>query len=289
MKKKKEISMRKKEVFAGYMFLLPWLIGFLVFSLYPIVYSIRLSLNEVSINSTNGVAFNWKGLEYYYNALRVDTSFLTILGESVTFICLATPIILVFSLVIAVLLNHEFRGRTFFRVLFFFPVIIMSGSVISELLGSYTLDFSQMSGVVYNFLNSLPSLLQKPIFFALNNLVLILWFCGVQILLFLAGLQKVGGEVYEAAEVDGAGAWEKFWKITLPHIKPMILVNAVYTVMEIANYSNNAVLAKISSHMFEVTRPYSFSAAMSWIYFFAIAVILVVVFVLFGRKGKGNA
>lgn len=288
MNKSKGISMRGKEIFSGYMFLLPWLIGFLVFSLYPILYSIMLSLNEVSITNTDGVALTWKGLEYYYNALRVDTSFLTILGESVTFICFSTPIILVFSLVIAILLNHEFRGRTFFRVLFFFPVIIMSGSVISELLGSYTLDFSQMSGIVYNFLSSLPGILQKPIFFALNNLVLILWFCGVQILLFLAGLQKVGREVYEAAEVDGAGSWEKFWKITLPHIKSMILVNAVYTVMEIANYSNNAVLAKISSHMFEVTRPYSFSAAMSWIYFIVIAMILVVVFLLFGRKGKND-
>lgn len=278
--------MRGKEIAAGYMFLLPWLIGFFVFSLYPIIYSVMLSLNEVHITSTEGVTFTWKGVQYFYEALRVDTSFLTILGESVTFICFATPIILVFSLVIAILLNHEFPGRTFFRVLFFFPVIIMSGSVISELLGSYTLDFSQMSGVVYNFLNSLPGILQKPIFFALNNLVLILWFCGVQILLFLAALQKVGREVYEAAEVDGAGSWEKFWKITLPHIKSMILVNAVYTVMEIANYSNNEVLEKISSHMFEVTRPYSFSAAMSWIYFLVIAMILLVIYLLFGRKGK---
>lgn len=286
--KKNKLSMRGKEIAAGYMFLLPWLIGFFVFSLYPIIYSVMLSLNEVHITSTEGVTFTWKGVQYFYEALRVDTSFLTILGESVTFICFATPIILVFSLVIAILLNHEFPGRTFFRVLFFFPVIIMSGSVISELLGSYTLDFSQMSGVVYNFLNSLPGILQKPIFFALNNLVLILWFCGVQILLFLAALQKVGREVYEAAEVDGAGSWEKFWKITLPHIKSMILVNAVYTVMEIANYSNNEVLEKISSHMFEVTRPYSFSAAMSWIYFLVIAMILLVIFLLFGRKGKND-
>lgn len=222
MSKKRGMSMRGKEVAAGYMFLALWLVGFLAFSLYPILYSIMLSLNEVSITSTTSVSLTWKGLEYYYNALRVDTSFLTILGESVTFICFATPIILVFSMVIAILLNHEFRGRTFFRVLFFFPVIIMSGSVISELLGSYTLDFSQMSGVVYNFLSSLPSVLQKPIFFALNNLVLILWFCGVQILLFLEALQKVGRTIYEAAEVDGAGGWEKFWKITLPHVKSMI-------------------------------------------------------------------
>ncbi len=284
--KKPEISMHTQRAATGFAFLTPWLIGFLLFAVYPIFLSIRLSLNEVSISSTEGMQFAWKGFDYYYEALRVDTTFITVLGSNVLFICCATPIILVFSLIIAILLNKEFPGRTFFRVLFFFPVIIMSGSVIQELLGSYTIDFATMSDTVYNFLNALPPVLQKPIFFALENLVLILWFSGVQILLFLASLQKVSPSVYEAASIDGAGAWEKFWKITLPHVKPMILLNAVYTVMEIANYSGNEVIHKISSHMFEVNRPFSFSAAMSWIYFLVVCGILLVIVVLFGGREK---
>ncbi len=283
--KKPELTMHGRKALTGFAFLLPWLIGFLLFTVYPIGLSVWLSLNEVAINSTEGMQFSWRGFDYYYEALRVDTTFLTTLGSNVLFICCATPIILVFSLIIAILLNKEFRGRTFFRVLFFFPVIIMSGSVIQELLGSYSIDFATMSDAVYSFLTALPSVLQKPIFFALENLVLILWFSGVQILLFLASLQKVGPALYEAADIDGAGAWEKFWKITLPHVKPMILLNAVYTVMEIANYSGNQVISKISSHIFEVNRPFSFSAAMSWIYFLVVCAILGLIVLLFnGRK-----
>ena len=164
----------------------------------------------------------------------------------------------------------------------------MSGSVISELLGSYTINFATMSETVYNFLNTLPEFFRKPIFFALENLVLILWYSGVQILLFLASLQKVGRPLYEAAEIDGAGAWQKFWKITLPHVKPVILLNAIYTVMEIANSANNEVSSKISSHMFEVNRPVSFSAAMSWIYFMAVCGLLLLIVLVFGGRDKSE-
>lgn len=282
--KKRGLTMHTRRALTGTAFLIPWIVGFVLFAAYPIGLSIALSLNEVSISATDGMALTWKGFEYYYEALQVDTTFITLLGENVMFICCATPVILVFSLIIAILLNKKFPGRTFFRVLFFFPVIIMSGSVIQGLLGSYTLDFSTMSDMVYNFLSSLPEFLREPIMFVLENLVLILWFSGVQILLFLASLQKVSPQIYEAASIDGAGAWEKFWKITLPHVKPMILLNAVYTVMEIANYSANAVLNKISSHMFEVNRPFSFSAAMSWIYFLVICAILIVIVLLFGSR-----
>ncbi len=284
--KSRGLSLHGRRAFTGLMFLMPWLIGFLFLTAYPILLSIWLSLNEVAISSTEGMQFTWKGLTYYYQALRVDTSFLTDLGSSVMFICCATPVIIVFSLIIAILLKDEFRGRTFFRALFFFPVIIMSGPVISELLGSYSLDFSTMSKTVYNFLRALPSFLQTPVFFVLENLMMILWFSGVQILLFLASLQKVSPDIYEAAEIDGAGSWEKFWKITLPHVKSMIMLSAVYTVMEIANYSGNAIISKISNSMFDVSMPFSFSAAMSWIYFLVICVIMLVIVLLFNGKEK---
>lgn len=284
--KRKGLTMHGRKALTGSIFVLPWVIGFLIFTLYPIIYSVALSLNDVSISTEAGMQLTWKGFDYYYEALRIDTTFLTALGNNVLFICCATPIVLVFSLIIAILLNKSFVGRTIFRVLFFLPVIIMSGSVIQELLGSYTIDFATMSETVYNFLNTLPEFFRKPIFFALENLVLILWYSGVQILLFLAGLQKVGRTLYEAAEIDGAGAWQKFWKITLPHVKPMILLNAIYTVMEIANSANNEVTNKISSHMFEVNRPFSFSAAMSWIYFLTVCGLLLVILILFGGRGK---
>jgi len=240
------------------------------------------------VRISEGLSLKFNGWQYYYEALNVDTQFKTNLGETVIFICCATPIIVVFSLIIAMLLNGKYPLRTLFRAIFFLPVIIMSGPVISDLLSQYSVDLSKLSPLIYNFIDSLPGFIRTPIFFSLNNLVLILWFSGVQILLFLAGLQKVGTEVYEAASIDGATGWEKFWKITLPHIKPIAMINSVYTVMEIANYSNNSVNNKISSHLLEVNRPYSFSAAMSWIYFVVILLLLLAVYIIFnGRRDRG--
>lgn len=279
MMKKLSLTIKQRNAITGYLFILPWIIGFLVFTLYPVILSIRLSFNEVRISE--GILLKFRGWEYYHEALNVDTQFKTNLGETVIFICCAIPIIIVFSLIIAMLLNGRYPLRTLFRGIFFLPVIIMSGPVISDLMSQYSVDLSKLSPLIYDFINNLPGFIKTPIFFSLNNLVLILWFSGVQILLFLAGLQKIGKEIYEAASIDGATGWEKFWKITLPHLKPMALINSVYTVMEIANYANNSVNTKISSHLLEVNRPYSFSAAMSWIYFMVILLLLLAVYIIF--------
>lgn len=287
-KKKNFLTIKRKNSLAGYLFFSPWIIGFLIFTFYPILYSIRLSMNELKI-STDGILMTFKGFKYYYEALNVDTAFKTQLWDGVLFIACATPIILVFSLIIAILLNGKYPFRFLFRGVFFLPVIIMSGPVINDLLSQYTIKMTGANPVIDSFLMGLPGIISKPIFFALNNLILILWFSGAQILIFIAGLQKVGTEIYEAASIDGATAWEKFWKITLPFVKPLALVNAIYTVMEIGNYSNLGINGKISSHLLEVGRPYSFSAAMSFIYTIAILVILLVVYIIFegfGRRDK---
>ena len=139
----------------------------------------------------------------------------------------------------------------------------------------------------------MPSALAAPVEYVLNNLVKILWMSGVQILIFLAGLQSIGSEVYEAASIDGAGAWEKFWQITLPHISPMILICAVYTVIDTANYNEGGnINALINSQIFDANYMYSYAAAMSWMYFVVIAAVLglvLLIFKFFGRKGKAKA
>lgn len=283
-KHRHSLTIKQRNSITGYLFFSPWIIGFLIFTLYPIIYSIRISLNELMI-TTNGIIMSYKGFKYYNEAINVDTSFTTYLWDSVLFVACATPIILVFSLVIAMLLNKKYPGKSFFRGVFFLPVIIMSGPTISELLSQYGIDLSSKAAI-NAFLSNLPDLASRPVFFVLQNLVLILWFSGAQILIFLAGLQKVSPEIYEAASIDGATAWEKFWKITLPFVKPLALVNAIYTVMEIANYSNLQINNKISSHLLEVNRAYSYSAAMSWIYFLVVLLLLFIVFIIFGGLKK---
>ena len=119
---------------------------------------------------------------------------------------------------------------------------------------------------------------------------MIMWFSGVQILIFLAGLQKINPNLYEAAAIDGAGTWEKFWKITLPHMKTLIIICTIYTIVDLANYQNNAVNQRITWRIFDdAGRIYSFSAAMSWIVFLVVMLILGLVFLAFyllGRRDK---
>lgn len=281
-------TLQQRNAIKGYAFLSPWIIGFLVFVAYPIVYAIILSFNQIRLQPT-GTEYTFKGFWFYDYAWNENTSFRTALTGQVTMICYMTPIILVFSLIIALLLNGKFRGRAFFRGAFFMPVIIMSGPAISQLLTKYTVDFSEESPLIFDFLSSLPAALADPAKYVLDNLVLILWFCGVQILIFLAALQSIGSDLYEAASIDGAGGWEKFWKITLPHVSPMILISGVYTVIDIANYSRGAVNTLINSQIFHQKYLYSYSSAMAWMYFLTVALLLVAVlliFMFFGRKAK---
>lgn len=283
--KKRHVSLRSAEIVSGYLFFLPWVVGFLTFTLYPVIYSVLLSLNEVQIVSGE-THMTWKGLAYFNQAWNVDTQFKPALGNTMMLIGCSLPVILVLSLIIAVMLNSRFRLRTFFRLVFFLPVIIMSGPVISSLLTKYTVNFMGENTPVYDFVMMLPSFFKTPITFILDNLVLILWFSGIQILVFLTGIQKISPDLYEAASIDGAGDWEKFWKITLPHLRPFAVICAVYTVITVANYSENAVNKKITAHIFDFNQMYSYSAAMSWIYFLWVILILAAVFLLFALFGR---
>lgn len=278
----------RKNSLIGMAFISPWVIGFIIFTLYPLINSIRISFNSVAIKP-EGMEYTWAGGEFYNYAINVNTSFKLDLGATAMMIGCSTPVVLVFSLIIAILLNQQFAGRSFFRTVFFMPVIIMSGPVISSLLTGHTVDFTDEGSQIFIFLSGLPTFVSKPCLFVLDNLVLILWFSGVQILIFLAGLQKISPTLFEAADIDGASSWEKFWKITLPHIAPLALICAVYTVVDISNYSGNAVNDDISKNLFNTSMMYSLSAAMSWIYFGVVLLILFLVYLVFmllGRRGR---
>ncbi len=286
---KRKNLLRRKEILTGYLFLSFWLIGFLVFTLYPLIYSIMLGFNSIQITPENGTRFEWEGLKFFDQALNVDKEFKLNLGNSLLLIICSVPIVQVFALIIALMLNNQFRFRTFFRTVFFLPVVIMSGPVISRLLTNHTVDFVNEGGAVYSVISELPGALRNVSFLILDNLVLILWFSGVQILVLLTALQKISPDLYEAADIDGAGGWEKFWKITLPHMRDFLLLCTVYTIIDVAAYSENVVNQKIERHIFDVRQMYSFSAAMSWIYFLAVVLLLVavlVLFTLFGRRKR---
>ncbi len=283
---KRGLTIQQRNALKGYGFMAPWILGFGFFVAYPIVYAIILSFNLIRMRP-EGTEYTFKGLFFYDYAINQTEEFTMAITSQVTMIAYMTPIILVFSLIISLLLNGKFKGRAFFRGAFFMPVIIMSGPAISQLLTKYTVDFSEESPLVFEFLASLPSVLASPAQYVLNNLVMILWFCGVQILIFLAGLQSIGSDLYEAASIDGAGGWEKFWKITLPHLSPLILISGVYTIIDIANYSGSPVNILINNNIFHQKYMYSYSSAIAWMYFLVVAALLLallLIFKFFGRK-----
>ncbi len=284
--KLKQMTIKQRNSITGYAFLLPWILGFLIFTAIPFVYSIYISFNNITFKPT-GIEMSFVGLKWYKEALTVDTTFTINLLDSVQFIFLSSPMIVVSSLIMALLLNGKFHGRTFFRALYFFPVIVISGPVINELISTNASKIiTPGKYAVYNFLSMLPeNVFSSSLLYIFDNLVLILWFSGIQILIYLAGLQKIGTSIYEASNIDGASSWQVFWKITLPFMKPMILINAIFTISQLASFANNKINKEITSKMTLVGKVYSYSSAMSWIYFVCILAMIGFVFLLF-RESK---
>lgn len=281
------LSHRARSTLTGSLFFLPWLIGFCMITAYPLIYSLVICFHQVQIKP-DAIEFEYIGWEYFRQALTVDAEYPTKLIRSVSNVILGTPLVVVFSLVIALLLNGKFKGRTLYRIIFFLPVIIMSGPVMAELMTessamSINMDILGIRGILmeldYGWANILLTFL--------NSFVRILWFCGVQIIVFLAGLQKIDRNMYEAAAIDGATAWESFWKITLPHMRPIILLNAIYTIIEMGTASDDATNAKIVSAVQDIARPYSYAAVLSWIYALCLLLLILLAFVLLKpRKGS---
>ncbi|HQE48468.1 MAG TPA: sugar ABC transporter permease [Fervidobacterium sp.] len=279
--------MKKKtrRAITGYIFVMPWLIGFILLTIYPLFYSLFLSFQDVNF-SVEGIRTTFVGLKHYNYAFRVDTQFPTLYVQSLIDIGLSVPLIIIFSLIIAILLNQAFFGRTFFRAVYFLPVVIISGPVLSELLTNRALSIvDPNSFFVYRFLSTLPSFINFPFLYIFDNLITILWFSGVQIVFFLAGLQRISTNIYEAAQIDGANAWVIFWKIILPLIKPFVLVNAIYTIVDLSSFPNNPINTSIATNMFNFQRPYVYSSALAWIHFLTtLGFILVALLLLRDRK-----
>lgn len=292
MKKSKvqfKMTKRRRNSLIGYSFLSLWLIGFFMFSLYPVVLSGKISLSKLEMG-LSGIKYTFKGTYFFRYAFGTDAAFLPELLKALSFILYATPIIVIIALLLALMLKNDYKGRGFFRTIFFMPVVIMSGPIISELLGKYSVDFTEASPMLFSFIGALPEVFRSPCMFVMENLVTVLWYSGVQILILLVAIQRISPELYEAASIDGASGWEMFWKITLPYTMPTILVCALYTVVELANDSTNAVNKYIAEKMFDhALGYYSYSTAMAWIYTGAIVLILLLIFGLmkfFERKER---
>ena len=278
---------RVREWFYGYLFISPWIVGVSIFFVYAMVRSLIFSFSDVQIGGEAGLTIVplQNIFQNYINVFTTEVNFPITLGSFAISLVLQLPIIISFSLIIALLLNSKIRARGIFRMIFFLPVIIATGPVMNMLTAQGVASVPMMNdGSLAAIFAGLPQFLLDPLTELFNSLIIILWNAGIQILIFLSGLQKVSKTLYEAAKIDGASGWESFWKITLPIVKPMILLNSIYTVVTLATGGTNEIIELIYTVTNAPTKGYEYGMAMSWIYTLIIGVILLIVFLLFREK-----
>ena len=309
-KRKKIASLDRRKARAGWFFVLPFIIGFVVIYFPMISESIILSFSEL-VNVDGEFVYQFVGFKNYSDALLSYTdpnsnmTFVQALLDGLKNLAFDLPAILIFSLFMAVMLNQKAAGRGLFRAIFFIPVVLSTGimeTVESQNMLSNTMSDSIDDGSGESTTNDLVSAMDFQQLFAMmkvgtelveyvvtavNNIFNIVNRSGVQMLIFLAGLQSISPAIYESCKIDGATAWETFWKITFPMISPMILVNGVYTIIDSFTTASNPAMSYISQ-VYKLQDV--LSSAMAWIYFIIVILIVAVIaailsaFVFYQRK-----
>lgn len=284
------MSLEKKNGLYGWVFIAPFVVGFLLVYGEVLLNSFLFTLNEVKSDS-NGYVLNFLGLESYKYALTVHPTFVQDVLTSLGNLLLQAPITVFFSLFIAVILNQKMRGRAIFRAIFFLPVVLATGVVAkADMTNAILENMDSMAGVtmggqematgfdVQNIQVMLESMyidasIVDYIVTLVDNIYDVVSHSGVQIILFLAGLQSISPSVYESAQMEGATGWEIFWKITVPIISPIIFVNVLYSVVDMFTRADNNIMVLIDDMAFNKMN-YSVSSAMAWLYFAALSVLL---------------
>ncbi len=289
--KKPRLSYEKRKSLYGYGFIGIWLVGTVIFFLIPLIKSLIWAFSDVTID-TGHTSLKWVGLKNFDYAITTDPKFTDCLKSTLLETLWKTPLIVIFSLFIAVILNQKFRGRALARAIFFLPVIIATGPVYAIISGDLsstgntgasqfsTMFSTNMVGELLQFLGiyGISDDMGAMISTISDNIFGIVWSSGIQILLFLAALQTIPTSAREAAQLEGATAWEYFWKITFPYVSPFILVNFIFTVIDSFTNPKNAVMKRILA----LRDDFEFGtiASMAWIYFgIVLAVIGFVTYV----------
>ncbi|MBE5789107.1 MAG: sugar ABC transporter permease [Clostridiales bacterium] len=285
---RKPVTMQQRRARTGYLFILPFIIGFILFMARPMIQSLIMSLSDVKIVPGQGYQMTWIGLDNYHTAMAVDPYFNQYITDEIGRMVINTIATLVLSFVIAVILNQDFKGRTLARAIFFLPVILSSGVLPG--IESQNEFYDMMAGVAesvegaagVNISASLQNLLSVSgvgsgvfdvVFQMIDAIYDIVMASGIQIIIFLTGLQAISPSLYEAADVEGCTAWESFWKITFPMVSPLLLVNCIYTIVDFFMKNDNRVMERITEVMYKDFK-FGVSSAMSWIYF-AVALVFI--------------
>ena len=281
---------RKKQMY-GRMFILPWVIGFVVFFAGPLLQSLILVFSDLDKTRLidEGVFYTtWNNFANIYKYLFLDTTYINDLVTTIGSFIYTIPLIVSLSLIVGVILNQKFKGRIAFRAIFFLPVIIATGVVMSYLAGDETASTMRggsangvdISGILQS-MNLTPDITSKLLGFV-NQIFDLFWKCGVQIVLFISGLQSIPEQLYEVCRVEGANKWEEFWYVTFPMLSGTTLLVIVFTAIEIFTDSNNSVM----SYGFAAMRQNMWwqGPTILWIYFALVGAILGLAVLIIQKK-----
>lgn len=278
-------GLQKRKAIAGYLFISPFIIGFLVFMVKPFFQSLYMSFCDVQVGA-GSFKMVLQGLYNYKKAFTIDPDFNRLLVEEISGMFVDSFAIMVFSFFVALILNQKFKGRALARAIFFLPVILSSGVVLgidtdNSLMSSVEAAIEE-SNTTFSITGGIETILRttgvggkafEEVFEIIDNIYNIAISSGIQIIIFLSGLQTISTSMYEAADIEGCTKWESLWKITFPMISSLFLVNWIYTVIDSCMKSDNEVIEKIEEVMVEQIN-YGFASAMSWIYF---AIVMAIV------------
>lgn len=284
------LSYEKKKSLVGYLFLIPWAVGAFFFLLWPLFESVLYSIGNLRIGQDYGVEII--GWQHYIKAFTEDSTFLPLLSSSLPPILYQVPIIVLLSLFLALLLNRKFFGRTVIRGVFFLPIIIANGIIISILNGDVfsgnlmanasvsRLFNSEMLGLFFGEMQGAQELMSFVTGFV-DSIFSLLWKSGIQTLLFITALQSIPVSMYEAAKMEGGTAWEIFWKITFPMVSSTILLNIVYTIIDTFSDPGNRIVKYVND--FARMGDFNYSSALIWIYTLIILVFVGLCYLIVNR------
>lgn len=294
MKKRKKLTLLQKRMLTGYLFILPWFIGFVIFYLRSLIMTGQFAFSSLTINPTGGYTLDFTGLENLNYAFRVHGSFKQTLTTSIMNMLVDVPLITFFSLFMAMLLNKKFPGRFIFRAIFFLPIIMGSSAITAAMEMSAAMmtgGISSMStevvadasaGAIMNmdyfidmFMNlGIPVKLLDYVTAAVARINDIISASGVQIIIFIAALQSIPGSMYEVAKIEGATGYETFWKVTFPMVMPHIITNVVYTIVD--NFAESEVV-ELAYKVAFTDMNYGLSSVFSLVSTVITCVILIVI------------
>lgn len=299
-KKKHGLSLIQKRNFKGFLFILPWLIGFIVFYARGLFQSIQFSLNTLTVPATGGYTLDWVGFDNYIYAFRVHGTFKQVLTSSIGNMLIDVPLIIFFSLFMAILLNKKFKGRGIVRAIFFIPVIMGAGAItdalelartmmndgintsageISDAAAAASVSIEYFIDLFKNL--SIPDKVLDYVVGAVTRVTEIISASGVQLIIFIAALQSIPGSMYEVAKIEGATAYETFWKVTFPMVMPHIITNFVYTVVD--KFADSEIIELAYNTTFD-NFDYGLGSAMSMVSTVIVCAILFIVVAIIQKR-----